>query len=77
MGDTFLGPIRQMKQFLHSPTWWEHVESHLERKARTKDFHCSHPACDIQLDSTKDLRFHLEDVHYYKPPRGRKRPSED
>ncbi|KAL4792861.1 hypothetical protein BDV19DRAFT_400344 [Aspergillus venezuelensis] len=77
MGDSLLGPIRQMKQFLHSPTWWKHVESHLEQKARGKDFHCCHPACDIQLDSAKALRFHLEDVHYYKPPRGRKRPSED
>ncbi|KAL2812348.1 hypothetical protein BDW59DRAFT_176992 [Aspergillus cavernicola] len=77
MGDTFLGAALQMDQFLDSPKWWDHVESHLEQKARTKDFHCCHPACDIRFDSIKVLRFHLEDVHHYKPPRGTKRPSEN
>ncbi|KAL2808658.1 hypothetical protein BJX63DRAFT_424461 [Aspergillus granulosus] len=77
LGDEVLGPVRRMQQFLDRAEWYKHIESHLSAKARSGELNCSHPACRIKFDEIDKLRFHLEDIHCCKPPRGMKRHFEN
>ncbi|KAL6229166.1 hypothetical protein BDW75DRAFT_250082 [Aspergillus navahoensis] len=53
--------------------WHSHVQSHLSHQDLSGEFHCRHPACTQGYRSLMELACHLEDVHCYKPPRGKKR----
>jgi carbonic anhydrase len=73
LGNTSLGPIRRMEQYLDMSKSYDHVHSHLSHRDLSGEFHCRHPACTQGYGSLTELAYHLEDVHCYKPPRGKKR----
>ena len=73
LGEEIIGPCRRMTQYLDRSDWYSHIQSHLSHEALSGMFHCRHPACYEDFQSVGDLECHLRDIHYYNPPRGKKR----
>ncbi|RAQ76875.1 hypothetical protein COH21_008703 [Aspergillus flavus] len=73
LGEEIMSPRKRMTQYLDRSEWYKHVQSHLSPKALSGMFHCRHPACQENIQTLENLECHLRDVHFYNPPRGKKR----
>ncbi|KAJ0413052.1 hypothetical protein BJY00DRAFT_322648 [Aspergillus carlsbadensis] len=62
LGDETLRPVQKMEQYLDRIC---------------NEFYCGHPACTEKNGSLRELRVHLEEIHCFKPPRGKKRAAKD
>ncbi|KAL4916358.1 hypothetical protein BDW62DRAFT_212068 [Aspergillus aurantiobrunneus] len=74
LGSTDLGPLQQIEQYLDLCSWYNHVQAYLSYQNLSGKFYCRHPSCTEVYQSLTELVCHLEDLHCFKPPRGKKRP---
>lgn len=60
---------KRMHQFLHIARWQIHIAEHIEIAVRNDEKECRFPLCARTFPETRDLLYHLRDVHIIKLPR--------